>query len=44
MTENDQLELELRRLADDLGFLRAALVMLVEMLPPEPKEPESAAA
>jgi hypothetical protein len=40
----DEVELELRRLADDLAVLRALLVALVDLLPPPPKTPDSVAA
>lgn len=40
----DEVELELRRLADDLAVLRAILVALVDLLPPPPETPESVAA
>jgi hypothetical protein len=40
----DQLELELRRLADDLAVLRAILVGIINSLPPPGKGPESVAA
>lgn len=40
----DQLELELRRLADDLAVLRAILVGIITSLPPPGKDPESKAA
>jgi hypothetical protein len=40
----DQLELELRRLADDLAVLRAILVGIIDSLPPPGKDPESVAA
>lgn len=37
MDDIDALELELRRLADDLTILRAALVMLLRSPPPDPE-------
>jgi hypothetical protein len=40
----DEVELEMRRLADDLTVLRALLVAIVDLLPPPPKTPESVAA
>lgn len=40
----DEVELEMRRLADDLSVLRALLVAIVDLLPPPPKTPESIAA
>jgi len=41
--ELDMLELELRRLADDLAWLRDHLVNIVNLIPPD-KDPETMAA
>lgn len=43
MDQMDTLELELRRLAEDLAMLRYALVNIVNSLPP-PRDPQTMAA
>jgi len=40
----DRIELDMRRIADDLTELRAILVTVLDLLPPPPKTPESVAA
>jgi hypothetical protein len=40
----DEVELELRRLWDDLAAIRACLILMLGELPPPPKTPERAAA